>query len=392
MRAVLVCPGPRPAVALLAESCPLAVAPLLGKSLVEYWIEHLVELGIREILISASDRAAQVTSRVGDGTRWGLTITVADETCELSTEQASEKYRAHSETPAEVVVLMDHLPRRPEVRLFESYSAWFAGLQAWMPCAQSLERIGQCEVQPGVWVGLRARIDPAAQLLAPCWLGDYVWVNGAAVIGPGAILEDGVVVDTGAQVVRSVIGPATFVGAQTRIENSIAHNRTLINWNTDSCLRVPDAFWLSSLCEPMAATRPEGRPGPIKADNDGGRLSIADLGELSAANSASFRALVHAAFSPSLSVIEIDLSRTRFVDSCGLATLCALHRSAGTRGIRLQLFNPEPAVRQLLELTRMHQFFDISLTEPLRPAVPKPAIARPMRAPGLVMPTNTTFA
>jgi anti-anti-sigma factor len=383
-KALLICPGRRPAVALLAESCPLVVAPLLGKSLVEYWIEYFVTLGVREILIAASDRPAQVRALVGDGTRWGLPISVTAEKNELNFEQAIEKHGTHSNVLPEVVVLMDHLPGRPGIHIFQSYAAWFAGLQAWMPRTQAIERIGQCEVQPGIWVGLRARIDPAAQLLAPCWLGDYAWVKGAAVIGPGAILEDGVVVAAGAHVVQSVVGPATFVGTKTRIENSIAHGHTLINWTTNSCLRVPDAFWLSSLSQRLTAIRPEVWPGLMKIENDGVKMRITELGELSADNSIQFRKDIHAAFSPSLSVIEIDLSHTRFVDSCGLATLCGLHRNAATRGISLRLLNPAPNVRQLLELTQVYQLFQIDRAEPAWPGLPKPAIKRLATIPSFI--------
>jgi anti-anti-sigma factor len=373
MKAVLICPDRSPAVAFLAESCPLAVAPLLGKCLVEYWIEHLAAQGVSEILIEAPDRAAHVRAIVGDGARWGLSIAVAVENREICEQTAGDDRVADGAAPG-IVVRMDHLPGRPELPLFESYASWFAGLQTWMPLAQALDRIGQCEVQPGVWVGMRAHIDPAAQLVAPCWLGDYVRVNGAAIIGPGAILEDGAVVAAGARVEQSIIGPATFVGAQTRVENSIAHRQTLINWSTNSCLRVPDAFWLSSLSEPLAATRPGMESAPMKFESDGHKLSITGLVELSSSNSTRLREGIHAAFPSSPSVIEVDLTHTRFVDSCGLATLCGLQRSAGAVGATLRLLNPEPAVRQLLELTQMHQFFEIDDAGPPEAGVPKPAI------------------
>src|SRR5579871_6310212 len=119
-KALLICPGRRPAVALLAESCPLVVAPLLGKSLVDYWIEYFVALGVCEILISASDRPDQIRALVGDGTRWGLPISVTAEKNELTFEQAIEKYGAPSGALPEVVVLMDHLPGRPGIHIFQS--------------------------------------------------------------------------------------------------------------------------------------------------------------------------------------------------------------------------------------------------------------------------------
>jgi len=216
-------------------------------------------------------------------------------------------------------------------------------------------------------------------------------VNGAAVIGPGAILEDGVVVGTGALVEQSVIGPATFVGAHTRVENSIAHSHTLINWSTNSCLCVPDAFWLSSLNEPFDVPRPKTRPGPVKIASDGPKLSVTKLGELSAANAARIREDIHAAFSPAISSIEVDLSHMRFLDSCGLAVLCHLHRSAGTLGITLRLLNPDPAVHQLLELTQMHRIFEIDRTEPSWPGMPKPAITRFAPASTLVPAYSSPF-
>jgi hypothetical protein len=44
MKAVLICPADRPAVAKLAEVAPLPNLPILGESLVEYWLEHLAGL------------------------------------------------------------------------------------------------------------------------------------------------------------------------------------------------------------------------------------------------------------------------------------------------------------------------------------------------------------
>lgn len=376
MKALLICPGRRAAVTFISESCPLIVAPLLGKCLVEYWIEYLVAHGVNEIVIASADRPSRVKITVGDGARWGLSIEITDESRELSNAQALDKYCKPPNTQPAFVVRMDHLPGRPGIHLFESYATWFAGLQSWIPRAQTLERIGQCEVLPGVWVGLRARIDPAARLVAPCWLGDHVSVNGDAVIGPGAILEDGVVVDTGACVAQSVIGPATFVGARTKVENSIAHRQTLINWTTNSCLRVPDAFWLSSLLHPLSELRSEVWRRPVQIETDGANLSITELDELSTSNSKRFSEQVQAALTPLLSGIAIDLSATRFIDSCGLATLCGLHRRLRALGISLTLLNPSPALLQLIELTQTQHLLRIDRTEPSWPGMPKPAITR----------------
>jgi anti-anti-sigma factor len=359
MNALLICPGPRPAVALLAEAAPLATAPILGKNLLEYWIEYLQQRGVRELHILAADRAGEIATAVGDGTRWGVQLRVEPELRESLPEEAVAAYCATGQARPDFVVALDHLPGRPLHRLLESYAGWFDELQAWIPMVQSPERIGQCEIEPGVWVGLRTRINSSVRFMAPCWLGDQVLINGDAVIGPGAIIEPAAIVGQGAHVSRSVIGPATFVGAQTRIENSLAHRFTLINWASNSCLRVPDACWLSSLRGPLSAHRPAPPLDPIKVQFEVNKLQIVDLGELSAANASPFMEAIRESLTTGVTVIEVDLAHTRFMDSCGLATLCSLLRITSALGIRLRLLHPRPPLRQLLELTQLADLFEI---------------------------------
>jgi anti-sigma B factor antagonist len=99
----------------------------------------------------------------------------------------------------------------------------------------------------------------------------------------------------------------------------------------------------------------------MRIKHEGKKMSVSEIPELSVVNSGSFRQEVQAAMPDELSTIEIDLSQTRFVDSCGLGALFALYNSAGpdTRGVTLRLLNPSPPVQQLFELTQMHQLFEI---------------------------------
>src|SRR5713101_6441064 len=259
MKVVLICPAERPNVAALAERSPLVLAPILGKCLVEYWLEHLVGLGVKRALILATDCPDQVRAFVGGGERWGLDLEVMPEIRELTPTEARAKYRAHDEAgwlaePNDVLVL-DHLPVLAQQPLFTSYADWVAGLQAWMPHAATPSRVGMREIQPGVWVGLHTRVSPGAELRAPCWLGENVYVGPEAVIGPMAILEHRGFVDAGASISNSVVGPETFVGELTELQNSLAFGRTLINWQTGSHIKVPDPFLLCSLNEARSTIR-----------------------------------------------------------------------------------------------------------------------------------------
>lgn len=103
----------------------------------------------------------------------------------------------------------------------------------------------------------------------------------------------------------------------------------------------------------------------MKIEDDGSTLHISDLAELSAQNSGHFREQVQSAVTAALARVEIDLTGTLFVDSCGLASLCALRAHAEPKGIAIRLLNPEPPVHQLLELTQMHELFEIVSSDPV---------------------------
>lgn len=261
MKVLLICPADRSAVACLAENAPLALAPILGRSVLEYWIESLVPRGVTAITILASDRPHQIRQSLGDGARWGIQVAVLPQSRELSSEEARQLYRKTDDTnwlPETDAILAENLPGFPEYPLFESYAGWFAALQAFVPHAPSPGRIGVKELQPGIWIGLHSHIAAGAQLHAPCWIGENVVIAENTCLGPGAVIENHAVIERGAQIRHSSVGPDTFVGRNICLENSLAQGSIVVNWHNDSCLQVPDDFLLCSLTERRAVRQGSG--------------------------------------------------------------------------------------------------------------------------------------
>jgi hypothetical protein len=260
MKALLICPGEREAVAALAEAAPLCNLPILGKRLIEYWLEHLAECGAKQVYVLATDRPEQVRALVGDGARWGLQIEVLPEVRELTVEEARDKYQSPEPWLAapDDAQLMDHLPGLPARALFTSYANWFAALQAWMPRAATADRIGIRQLQPGIWVGLHADISPEAELRAPCWIGDDVQVGAGAIIGPNSVLENRVFVEEDARISDSVVGSETFIGNLTEVRRSVVIGSTLVSWKLGSCIKVHDAFLLCPLGRQRTVFSPVG--------------------------------------------------------------------------------------------------------------------------------------
>jgi NDP-sugar pyrophosphorylase family protein len=247
-KALLICPSERPAVAELSRLVPLAATPLLGESLVEYWLTHLAMTGFKEVHILADDRPEYIAKLVGNGARWGLKIELTTEVRELTAAQAQIKYAAELTVSAQnSVIVMDHFPGESDCPIFTSYANLFAGLARWMPKAKTVDRVGIREVAPGIWLGRHAHVSPQARLHAPCWIGQHVYVGANCVIGPMAFLEDRCFVEGGAEIMNSVIGADTFVGKLAALRRSLALGNTLINWQTNSIAQISDAFLLCAL-------------------------------------------------------------------------------------------------------------------------------------------------
>jgi hypothetical protein len=256
MKTLLICPALRPAVAHLAAHSPLALAQVLGETVIGHWIEHLAALGATEMRVIAPDRPDLVRAELGSGARWGVQIEVLAPGVELTPAEAAARYRAPGEggwmPPPYHGVAVTHLPGCADLPLFASYAGWFAAGLAWMPRALTPARMRVSEVRPGVWIGRRARVSPKARLIAPCWIGDQAYVGPEAVIGPGAILEDRSFVEAGARISESSVGENTFVGRMSVVRGSLAAGSTLTNWRTGSSLDVPDPFLMCSLSLPIA--------------------------------------------------------------------------------------------------------------------------------------------
>ncbi|HLH54525.1 MAG TPA: hypothetical protein VKY92_12995 [Verrucomicrobiae bacterium] len=258
MSTILICPAERKPVAALAKRMPLVTVPVLGQSLLEYWLSALAIRGARDVLVLAHDRAELASEVVGQGQRWGLSVRVIAESRELTPAEALLKYGAQID-PAlsqESIVVLDHLPGKPEHPLFSGFDHFFAGVRGWMRSALTPDRVGICEIAADVWTGCHSHISPGAKLKAPCWIGQHVYVGAGAIVGPGAVVENGSFIEPGAELAESWVGSDTFVGRFARIAGSLAWGSTLVDWRIGSAAELADPFLLCALRKPRRAHSP----------------------------------------------------------------------------------------------------------------------------------------
>jgi anti-anti-sigma factor len=103
----------------------------------------------------------------------------------------------------------------------------------------------------------------------------------------------------------------------------------------------------------------------MKTEQSGDTLRVSEVAELDAATATSFQDAVKEALTEAITHIEVDLSATVFLDSCGLGTLVALRKLVGNRGGAVRLLNPAPSVVQMLELTRLYRVLEVMKREKL---------------------------
>ena len=253
MKALVICPADRQAVAVLARRHPLALLalwPFLGRPVLAHALTFLANAGAKEVLVLAADRPEEIRAFTGKGEAWGVKLEVIPETRELTIAEARAKYQANGmagwlAAPYDVITL-DALPQLPARPLWKDYASWRAAQIEWM-AEGAKEKVGMRELEPGIYVGRRCRIAASAKLRPPCWVGEHAWIGPSATIGPETVLEDHVYVDQGAEVVRSVIGPQTYVGALTEVRDSLAWGRDLLKLTTGSHTEVTDHFLLGEL-------------------------------------------------------------------------------------------------------------------------------------------------
>lgn len=75
----------------LTDVCPKPLVEAAGKSLIEYHLEKLAKAGFKEVVINHAWLGHMLEERLGDGSRWGLSIQYSGEETALETAGGIKK-------------------------------------------------------------------------------------------------------------------------------------------------------------------------------------------------------------------------------------------------------------------------------------------------------------
>jgi Bacterial sugar transferase len=243
MDAFIICPDHRQCAGFARRIRPLALLPVL-----DLWLEHLAAAGVKHATILAADRPHEIRHAVDQGGRWGLSVTVLSVKREPSIEETRQRFTGKdSAGRVPNIITLDTLPDMPHKPLWESSSALHEILLNSLLMTPAESHLTMREVASKVHVSTRARVSPTAKIDGPEWIGPQVIIGDNAQILAGTIIEEAAYIDRNAVVSESWVGPNTYVGALTTVQNSFAWGGGIENWRKGSFLEITDDFLLTNL-------------------------------------------------------------------------------------------------------------------------------------------------
>lgn len=281
---------------------PWPLLPVGNRPWVEYWIEWCVAQELREFHVVLGEGAYEIENYLGDGSRWGLTITYSflrdpdDPDAFLRRDPARWSSgllylrrpvfprRLHDDPPAPLpdVTLAARRPDGLDV-FFSRNADVIQGLLAGEPPAaqpfpttllapQALESLQQYfdlnlamvdgeiarYLTPGyrrqdkAYLGYNVIYPATAHLTEPLMIGNDVRLRDLCSVGPRAIIGNRVIVDRQAEITDSIVFDGTYLGAGIELKGRIAVGRRLIDPTDGTALDLDDTHLLAPLRVPGA--------------------------------------------------------------------------------------------------------------------------------------------
>ena len=97
----------------------------------------------------------------------------------------------------------------------------------------------------------------------------------------------------------------------------------------------------------------------MKIIQDGDTLRVSEIEELASSNSRDFQSAINSALPPEFRELEIDLSRTGYLDCGGIGALIAVGKRARGCHATVRLRNSPPMARRLFQLTCLPELFPV---------------------------------
>ena len=234
--------------------------PILGKPLIEFYIDYCSLCGVTQILLIQEDFYQDINYFVKDGSKWGIEIkkglgTVSDtfekivETNKLSSQTEVlffedfffplyNKSTKRTLSPQEIsqlkkihLISIQNNPQLPycEEIIIDSILRYYnLNMELLTQYTNQLMMKGY-GAEAGVFMGMNDVIARRTELLPPFIIGDNVQINSDVQIGKNTIIGDTCIIDHGSVLTDTIIFNKTYVGFDLNLSKKIVYENNIID-------------------------------------------------------------------------------------------------------------------------------------------------------------------
>ena len=258
--------------------------PIMGKPFIQHILEYVERLGLRQWDIYLSNSADEVEKFIGDGERWGVSLSY--HLLKRETSIASRIRTDLKNTPEETFLLCNEefLPMITREQLLQEQSfssknatdtrwkvATLSSLDQELPSLQvdtlsvksaeayldSVKRVLSTrgkglvvygkEIREGIWAGPGTKIPDTSTLVAPVYLGSQVRINSQSIIGPNVEIGNGCIIGSDSFITDSSILEGSYVGSSLDVNGCIVKQNKIFNTNIGAVYRATDEILVTSV-------------------------------------------------------------------------------------------------------------------------------------------------
>lgn len=301
MRAIILATKQNDELLPITKQGCIALLPIAGKPVIEYAIESLRRVGVRQAVIVSYGESALLSSQIGNGCRWGMEI-LYHQFFQLLNDRVDAVNDVHNETlvvQGDVFWRMDldsflvearnsgkrqviatvrnqpvvkwmlndsmystmshddielraslcidqvdgayHFPVNDYMRYFRVNMALAnEQLMPYQPCGR--------QVLDGLFLDVGAELNQESiKELSAGFVGRNSYVHRSAKLTGIVVIDANVVIDRRVSVENSVILPGTYIGEMMCVKDSIVSGNTHVNIYSGSAVTIDDTLMVASL-------------------------------------------------------------------------------------------------------------------------------------------------
>lgn len=253
--------------------------PVLGKPLIEFYLDYCSLCGVSTVLVLMDDFDEELCDFISTGSRWGLDISVGSASIKDEIKNVLAK-NTNFISDADTLVYIDgfffpqynkNLPKieyskesfkrisiekqgaesilltpYKEIELNSVKDYFLANINSLKYESKNLFMKGY-NAEENVFMGMNDSITKGVNLKPPFVIGDNVQIEVASQIGENAIIGDTCIIDRRTKIINTIVFDNTYIGADLDLNSKIIFGNAMVDPISEIAITFTDNFFTSKI-------------------------------------------------------------------------------------------------------------------------------------------------